>query len=86
VTDKISKVGQKGYSSTKWCQEVAISLFDSIFEARHKRKSGCIVSLDIKKAFDSISHNFMVQALRFFNFTSDLLAGSAPSVLTEKHA
>jgi exonuclease III len=68
VSDKITKIGQKGYSKSKWCQEVAITLFDSIADCKTRQKSGCIVSLDIKKAFDSISHDFIKQALRFFNF------------------
>jgi hypothetical protein len=27
-----------------------------------------LVSLDIKKAFDSISHSYMSEVLKFFNF------------------
>jgi hypothetical protein len=32
------------------------------------QRGGALVSLDIKKAFDSISHNFMEHALKFLNF------------------
>jgi Reverse transcriptase (RNA-dependent DNA polymerase) len=54
VSDKITKIGQKGYSKSKWCQEVAITIFDSIVDCKTRLKNGCIVSLDIKNAFDSI--------------------------------
>jgi exonuclease III len=68
VSDKITKIGQKGYSKSKWCQEVAITIFDCIADCKSRLKNGCIVSLDIKKAFDSISHDFVKEAMRFFNF------------------
>jgi Reverse transcriptase (RNA-dependent DNA polymerase) len=68
VSDKITIVGQKGYSNTKCCQEVLISLIDAISELKSTGKKGCIISLDIKKAFDSLSHKFMIESLKFFNF------------------
>jgi hypothetical protein len=56
VMDKITKVAQKGFSSTKYCQEVLISIVDAINNLHHNRKSATLLSLDIKKAFDSTSH------------------------------
>jgi hypothetical protein len=67
VSDKITCIGQKGYSSKKFSQEVLISLLDKIANAKKLNATGCILSLDIKKAFDSLSHNFMRHALSFFN-------------------
>jgi retron-type reverse transcriptase len=37
-------------------------------DAKKNEEKALLVSLDIKKAFDSISHNYMVKALEFFNF------------------
>jgi exonuclease III len=85
VSDKILHVGQKGYSKKKWCQEVAISLIDNVCDLRAQNKSGCIVSLDIKKAFDSISHDFMEEALRFFNF-GDRYIGWIKTICTKRRA
>jgi exonuclease III len=85
VIDKITRVGQKSYSNSKWCQEVVISLYDKIFNARSKTKTGCIVSLDIKKAFDSISHNYMVESLRFFNFGEKFI-GWVKTICTNRKA
>jgi hypothetical protein len=66
--DKITHVGQKGFSSTKYCQEVLIHIVDSINHINVRRKRGALLSLDIKKAFDSTSHSYLQQAYKFFNF------------------
>jgi exonuclease III len=74
VSDKITKIGQMGYSSKKCCQEVPITLIDTIYELKRKGKQGCILSLDIKKAFDTLSHDFMLKALKFFNFGDKMIS------------
>jgi len=61
-------MGQKGYNSEKYCQEVLITLVDEIETAKITRKKGALLSLDIKKAFDTISHQYINKAYRFFNF------------------
>jgi hypothetical protein len=60
--DKITRVGQKGFSSTKYCQEVLIHIVDSINYINVRTKKGVLLSLDIKKAFDSTSHSYLQQA------------------------
>jgi hypothetical protein len=62
-----------GYSSKKFGQEVLITLLDKIENAKKLNRSGCVVSLDIKKAFDSLSHNFVRHALEFFNFGQKII-------------
>ena len=71
--DRITKVGQKGYSTTKQCQEVLISIIDEIQKCKNSGKKGAIISLDIKKAFDSLSHSFLKQSLIFFNFGPNII-------------
>jgi hypothetical protein len=68
VIDKITGLGQYGYSKKKQCQEVLIGLINKIYSARNEKEKGVLLSLDIKKAFDSILHGYMEQALKFFNF------------------
>ncbi len=68
VMDKITRVGQKGFSSTKYCQEVLIGMVDSIISVNKQKKNGVVLSLDIKKAFDSTSHSYLQMAYQFFNF------------------
>jgi hypothetical protein len=66
--DKITQVGQKGYSKTKQCQEVLLSLISGADYARKHGKRGLIISLDMKKAFDSLSHDYLKSCLRFLGF------------------
>jgi hypothetical protein len=66
--DKITAVAQKGFSGKKYCQEVLINIVDSINCVNASRKHGALLSLDIKKVFDSTSHEYLQQAYQFFNF------------------
>jgi hypothetical protein len=66
--DKITAVGQKGYSTKRYCQEVVISILEGISKCKSSNIKGAVVSLDIKKAFDSISNTYLESCLRFFNF------------------
>ena len=62
------KAQQKGYSSTPRCQEVLIQLLENIENCKKLGKKAAILSLDIKKAFDSIGHQYLSKVLDFFNF------------------
>ncbi len=66
--DKLTNVCQKGYSSIKQCQEVLVNIIDSISRIKAQGKKGVLVSLDIKKAFDSTSHRYLQHVYEFFNF------------------
>jgi hypothetical protein len=66
--DKMCFISQKGYSSTNQCQEVLITLIDEIALAKKENKRGAVLSLDIKKAFDSISHKYLKKVYEFYNF------------------
>jgi hypothetical protein len=43
-------------------------LIDEIQTAKVNNKKGALLSLDIRKAFDTISHTFINQCYKFFNF------------------
>jgi len=66
--DKLTPVGQKAYSETRQCQEIVIEILESIDDCKHRGVSGGILSLDISKAFDSVSHKYLESVLEFFNF------------------
>jgi hypothetical protein len=66
-------MGQKGYNSEKYCQEVLISLVDEIETAKLNNKNGALLSLDIRKAFDTISHQYINMAYKFFNFGDNFI-------------
>ena len=65
--DKMTPICQKGYSNTRYCQEVLISVIEGIEKCKNKQKNAAVVSLDIKKAFDSLSHSFLQGVYDFFN-------------------
>jgi hypothetical protein len=66
-------MGQKGYNSAKYCQEVLITLVDEKNTAKINHKKGALLSLDIRKAFDTISHQYINKAYRFFNFGENFI-------------
>jgi len=71
--DKMTPVCQKGYSGTRYCQEVLISLIEKIEKCNKLRKRACLLSLDVKKAFDSLSHSYLQNVYRFYNFGPKLV-------------
>ena len=66
--DKLTPTAQKGYSTTRQCQEVLISVLDIISNCKHLNRRGAVLSLDIRKAFDTVSHQYMNKVFEFFNF------------------
>jgi hypothetical protein len=73
--DKLTGIGKKGYSCTKQCQEVLINIVDSISTLKAHGKNGALVSLDIKKAFDSTSHKYLQLVYTFLTSDRILFAG-----------
>jgi len=66
--DKMTPICQKGYSSTRYCQEVLIEVIEGIEKCNNIGKKGGLLSLDIKKAFDSLSHSYLKSVYQFYNF------------------
>ena len=66
--DKLTPIGEKAYSKNRHCQEAVINILDEIAKCKKLNKKAVLVSLDIKKAFDSLSHSYVVKVLEFFNF------------------
>ena len=71
--NKLTPCAQKGYSNGRYCQEVLMSVVDTIENCKAKKIKGGILCLDIKKAFDSLSHSYMVNVLKFYNFGPNIL-------------
>jgi len=66
--DKMTPICQKGYSSSRYCQEVLINVMDNLERLNVLKRTGCLISLDIKKAFDSLSHSYLENVYKFYNF------------------
>jgi len=71
--DKMTPTCQKGYSSTRYCQEVLIQVIEGIEKCKINGIRGAVISLDIKKAFDSLSHSYLQSVYKFYNFGPNLI-------------
>ena len=71
--DKMTPICQKGYSSKRYCQEVLINIIENIERCNTLKKKAGLISLDIKKAFDSLSHSYMLNVYKFYNFGPNLI-------------
>jgi hypothetical protein len=68
VRDRIFSRAQKGFTSSRYIQEVLINVNEAIAHCNNNNINGAILSLDQSKAFDCISHNYMREVYRFFGF------------------
>ena len=59
---------QKAYQNTANIGEIILDIVESIAICNHHKKPACILLIDFSKAFDSISHDYIYETLRFFNF------------------
>jgi hypothetical protein len=66
--NKLTPCLQKGYANGLYCQEVLIGVIDTIEKCKAKKIKGALLSLDIKKAFDSLSHSYLKNIFNFYNF------------------
>ncbi len=66
--DIVYSRAQKGFTPFKYIQEVLINVIETIAYTNHHNIPAAMLSLDQAKAFDSVSHNYMSEVYRFFNF------------------
>ena len=66
--NKLTPCSQKGHANGRYCQEVLIGVIDTIETCKSKKIKGALLSLDIQKAFDSLSHSYLENVFKFFNF------------------
>ena len=59
---------QKGFVSGRYIGECVRNTYDIIEYAKNNNKAGLLLLIDFEKAFDSISHSFIIKALHFFGF------------------
>jgi Reverse transcriptase (RNA-dependent DNA polymerase) len=83
--DKMTPICQKGYSSSRYCQEVLMSVMESIEKCNYLKRKAAVLSLDIKKAFDSLSHSYLARVYEFYNFGPNLICWIT-LLSTKRHA
>ncbi len=71
--DKLCPRAQKGYSNTKYGQEVLMGVIETIEKCNFLKRKGAILSLDIRKAFDSLSHSYLKCVYKLYNFGPNMI-------------
>ena len=73
VIDKVTSMAQKAYNSNRFIHEALINTIDTIRHCEVNQISGVILSIDQKKAFDSVYHGYMREVYKFFNFGENFI-------------
>ena len=73
VLPKLIHESQTGFMKGRYIGENIRLIFETLEHVDDHKLPGILFFSDFEKAFDSISHDFMFQCLRHFNFNTDLL-------------
>jgi exonuclease III len=68
VLDTIIHKSQKAYSKKYCIQESLLFNYELIQKTINSNSAGAVLSLDFKAAFDTVGHEYLLEALKFFNF------------------
>ncbi len=68
VIDKLTSIDQKAYSKQRYIQEALISTVNTFRHCEVNNIKGAILSIDQKKAFDSVYHGYIDSVYVFFGF------------------
>ena len=66
--ESIIHVDQKGFVAGRYIGECIRNTYDVLEYAKSKNRAGMLLLIDFEKAFDSISHSFIIKCLYFFGF------------------
>jgi Reverse transcriptase (RNA-dependent DNA polymerase) len=56
-------------------QEVLINVCDSIAYCKQNGIRGCVLAIDMAKAFDTLDHKFITEVYKFFGFGENIIKG-----------
>ena len=73
VSDKILSRSQKGFSNSRYIQEVLINVYENIAYCNEHNIQGALTSIDQAKAFDSVAPSYMREVYKFFGFGDGFL-------------
>ena len=74
---------QKAYQNTYKIGEIILDIIETICLCNYHKKPAIILLIDFSKAFDSISHDYIYEALKFFNF-GDYFIKIVKTMLTDR--
>jgi len=73
VSDVITSNSQKAYSKSKVIHEALLNILQCIKKGKLENKRLSVLSIDFKKAFDSVSHEYIIEVLKFYNFSDYMI-------------
>jgi len=68
IVERVLSRAQKGFVSHRSIHEVMINLIERVSQAKNGNEPAAFLSVDFSKAFDSVSHKFLRECLKFFGF------------------
>lgn len=68
VMDKICYKAQKAFSQKYVINECLLNCYELMSKSILAKDSLCVLSIDFSAAFDNVSHNYLINVLKFFNF------------------
>jgi hypothetical protein len=68
VCNRVLSRAQKGFTKTRQIQEVIINCVETMEYCKKHSIKGVLASIDQTKAFDSVSHSYMLKVYDFFGF------------------
>ena len=68
ATDFLCSSSQKAYSLLKNINECSVNVLDFISQANAGQLSNALLMIDFSKAFDTVTHSFLIDTLFFFGF------------------
>ena len=68
LINKLISGCQKAYQNTANIGEILLDILETIAICNYHKKTAIILLIDFSKAFDSISHDYIYESLKFFNF------------------
>ena len=66
--NRICSRAQKGYNNSRYTQEVLINVWETIKKCRTDNVNAAVMAVDMAKAFDTLSNNFLDEVFQLFGF------------------
>jgi hypothetical protein len=73
IVNRVCSRAQKGFNSQRYTQEVLINVMETIRYCNNCNIAGAVVAVDMAKAFDTLSHNFLREVFKFFGMGPNII-------------
>jgi hypothetical protein len=73
IVKRVCSRAQKEFNDSRYAQEVLINVLETIAHCNQENIAGGVIAVDMAKAFDTLSHGFMLEVFPFLNFGPNLI-------------